>query len=211
VILFGGTNGPILRVSAAGGATSPVTKVEHGRGETFHTDPIFLPDGRHFLYLRRSRQAENTGIYVGSIDLKPEQQSLKRIQAGDFSFGYAPSRNGSPAHLLFLREESLMAQAFDERRFEVAGEPAPIAEQVRTSFSRAFFSVSLNGVLAYRGGSGPSSELTWFDRKFTIWGEPENRETTRTWRSRRTLLASPIAGRRRAETGKSGRWTTCAA
>jgi Tol biopolymer transport system component len=165
VILFGGNNGPILRVSAAGGATSPVTKVEQGRDESTHLYPIFLPDGRHFLYLRRSGRPENAGIYVGSIDVKPEQQSLKRIQAADLSFGYAPPRNGSPAHLLFLREESLMAQAFDERRFEVAGEPAPIAEQLVTSFSRAFFSVSLNGVLAYRGGSGPSSELTWFDRE----------------------------------------------
>jgi hypothetical protein len=75
VIVFGGSNnGPILRVSAAGGATSPVTKVEQGRDEVRHTDPIFLPDGRHFLYLRRSGRAENTGIYVGSIDVKPEQQ-----------------------------------------------------------------------------------------------------------------------------------------
>jgi Tol biopolymer transport system component len=164
VIVFGGNNGPIRRVSAAGGAVSPVTKVEQGRDENNHMYPIFLPDGRHFLYLRRSGRPENTGIYAGSIDAKPEQQSLKRIQAADFSFGYAPSRNGSPARLLFLREDSLMAQAFDERRFEVTGEPAQIAEQVVTSFTRAYFSVSLNGVLAYRGGSGPTSELTWFDR-----------------------------------------------
>jgi hypothetical protein len=141
-------------------------KLEQGRDEGNHTDPIFLPDGRHFLYLRRSGRAENAGIYVGSIDVKPEQQSLKRIQAADFSFGYAPSRNGSPARLLFLREESLMAQAFNERRFEVAGESAPIAEQVGTSITRAYFSVSLNGLLAYRGGSGlSSSQLTWFDRE----------------------------------------------
>jgi Tol biopolymer transport system component len=164
VIVFGSNNGPILRVSAAGGTSSPVTKLEQGRDEGNHTDPIFLPDGLHFLYLRRSGRAENSGIYVGSIDAKPEQQSLKRIQAADFSFGYAPPRNGSPGRLLFLREESLMAQAFDERRFEVVGEPAPIAEQVGTSITRAYFSVSLNGVLAYRGGSG-RSELTWFDRK----------------------------------------------
>jgi serine/threonine-protein kinase len=85
VILLGGLNGSILRVSAAGGAASPVTKVERGRDEVSHTDPIFLPDGRHFLYLRRSRRAENAGIYVGSIDVKPEQQSLKRIQAADFT------------------------------------------------------------------------------------------------------------------------------
>jgi hypothetical protein len=36
VIVFGGT-GPTLRVSAAGGATSTVTKVENGRDEVNHT------------------------------------------------------------------------------------------------------------------------------------------------------------------------------
>jgi hypothetical protein len=161
VILFGGNPGPIRRVSAAGGATSPVTKVEQGRDEAIHTDPIFLPDSRHFLYLRHSRRAENAGIYVRSIDVKPEQQSLKRIQAANLSFGYAPPRNGSPT--CFFCGKNL-AQAFDERRFEVACEPAPIAEQVGTSITRAVFSVSLNGVLAYRGGS-VSRELTWFDRE----------------------------------------------
>jgi hypothetical protein len=91
VIVFG-DNRAILRVSAAGGAASPVTKLEQGRDESTHRDPIFLPDGRHFLYLRHSRRAENSGIYVGSIGVKPEQQSLKRIQAADSSFGYAPPR-----------------------------------------------------------------------------------------------------------------------
>ena len=58
-----------------------------------------------------------------------------------------------------------MAQAFDERTFEVVGDPTPIAEQVGTSITRAYFSVSPAGVLAYRaGGAGPSAELTWFSR-----------------------------------------------
>ena len=66
-----------------------------------------------------------------------------------------------------------MAQAFDDRRFEVAGEPAPIAEQVRSAFTSAFFSVSRNGVLAYRGGTGASRELTWFDREGHNLGRAE--------------------------------------
>jgi WD40 repeat protein len=165
VILFGSNNGPILRVPSAGGAASPVTKMERERGEGNHTDPIFLPDGHHFLYVRRSTRAENSGVYAGSIDLPPEQQSLKRIQATAFSPGYAPPRNGSSGRLLFLRDGTLMSQALDDRRLEVTGEPTPVAEQIGTSLTRAFFSVSPNGVLAYRSGAGANTELTWFDRE----------------------------------------------
>jgi Tol biopolymer transport system component len=164
VILFGGNNAGIMRVSSAGGTPSPVTRVDYKRDEGNHTDPVFLPDGRHFLYLRRTGRPEDTGVYAGSIDVKPEEQSLKRIQATDFSPGYAPPLADRPGRLLFLREETLLAQVFDERRLEVRGEAVPVAERVGTSITRAFFSVSPNGMLVYRGGLGASTELAWFDR-----------------------------------------------
>lgn len=164
VILFGSNNGPIIRVSSAGGNASPVTTVDRTRDETNHTDPIFLPDGRRFLYLRRSSRRENAGIYVGSLDAKPGQHSLKRIQPADFNFGYTSPRSGSLGHLLFLQDDNLVMQSFDDRRLEVVGEPVPIAEQVGISITRAFFSVSKD-VLAYRGGGGASTQLTWYDRE----------------------------------------------
>ena len=34
--------------------------------------PQFLPDGRRFLYLRVSSASDKTGVYVGSLDVKPE-------------------------------------------------------------------------------------------------------------------------------------------
>jgi hypothetical protein len=52
-------------------------------------------------------------------------------------------------HLLFVREGTLMAQPFDSKRLELAGEAVPIAEQVATSITRGAFSVSTTGV---RGG-----------------------------------------------------------
>ncbi|SPF45128.1 Serine/threonine protein kinase [Candidatus Sulfopaludibacter sp. SbA4] len=170
VILFGGTGGPILRVSAAGGAASPVTAIDPSRQEITHSDPIFLPDGPHFLYLRRSSNAELSGVFAGSLDLKPTQQSLKRIQATEFSPAYAPPQGGFPGRILFLREGTLMTQVFDEHRLEAAGEAVPIADQVGTTISRAFFSVSANGILAYRTGGGATSQFTWFDREGHMLG-----------------------------------------
>jgi Tol biopolymer transport system component len=163
VLLFGTNNGPIMRVAEAGGAAVPVTRVEPSRDEGDHHDPTFLPDGRHFIYFRRSH--EHMGVYAGSLDAKPEEQSLKRIVETEYSPGFAPRQFARSGQLLFLREGSLMAQAFDEDRLEVVGEAVPVADQVGTSISRAFFSVSANGILAYRTGGAASTQLSWYDRQ----------------------------------------------
>ena len=82
----------------------------------------------------------------------------------NFSPAYMAAREGESGHLLFLRDGTLMAQAFDERRLATDGEPVPVAEQVGTVLGRAYFSVSRNGVLVYRTGAGTQSQFTWYDR-----------------------------------------------
>jgi len=165
VILFGSNSAPILRVSSTGGVATPVTGIDPSRAEGSHSDPVFLPDGRHFLYFRRSSHPELAGIFAGSLDVQPGRQNIQRIQAAEFRFGYAPPRGALPGYLLFMRDGTLMAQVFDERRLEAVGEAVPVADQVGTSLTRAFFSVSANGVLAYRTGSGANSQISWFDRQ----------------------------------------------
>jgi Tol biopolymer transport system component len=59
-----------------------------------------------------------------------------------------------------------MAQSLDPAKYEIAGDPFPVAEQVGSSISNPFFSVSANGVLVYRsGGFAGNSQLAWFDRE----------------------------------------------
>jgi predicted Ser/Thr protein kinase len=60
VILFT-QNGAIMRVSAAGGTPSPVIATPP-TGQGSYAFPKFLPDGRHFLYLRGSPKPEVTGV-----------------------------------------------------------------------------------------------------------------------------------------------------
>jgi eukaryotic-like serine/threonine-protein kinase len=107
------------------------------------------------------------GVYVGSIDAKPEEQSLKRLLASNRQGYYAASRSGGPGHLVFLRDSTLMAQPFDPARMELSGEPTAIAEGV-DSFGRAtygLFSVSDTGTLVYRGLAVSRMVLGWFDRQ----------------------------------------------
>jgi hypothetical protein len=61
-----------------------------------------------------------------------------------------------------------MALSFDVTRFDLTGEPVPIAEAVGSFFATGSYAASANGVLAYRGGGGESIQLTWFDRQGTV-------------------------------------------
>src|SRR6185295_2865544 len=77
VIVFSpGFQDGLYRVPAAGGRPTPVTRLDPARQELSHRWPEFLPDGRHFLYLVRSTQRDQTGAYVGSIDSTDTQRVL---------------------------------------------------------------------------------------------------------------------------------------
>ncbi len=61
IIFAPGLSGPLHRVSAAGGTSTPVTKVDSPLSS--HRWPYFLPDGHHFLYRGTLPAAnENNGI-----------------------------------------------------------------------------------------------------------------------------------------------------
>ena len=171
VIIFGGRGaGPIERVSASGGTPTPVTALAQAEG--YHTFPVFLPDGRHF-YLR---VGSTRGIYAGSLDAKPAEQATKPILESFLAATFAPSSIPSGGYLLFLRGNTLMAQPFDVRHLALAGEAVPLADRVATFGSAGGFSVSSNGVLAYRtGGTANLTQFTWYDRKGNMLsrvGEP---------------------------------------
>jgi eukaryotic-like serine/threonine-protein kinase len=169
VILFGTAASGMWRVPDKGGVPSPVTTLDISRKETFHGAPSFLPDGRHFVYNRIAPSEDHNGVYVGSLDAKPEQQSSKRLLAGSANAAYAPDPNAGPntGYVLFTREGSLMAQTLDLRKLELTGEAVPIAGGMGNGAPRPF-SASTTGVLAYRegfaGGGRAVTQLIWFDR-----------------------------------------------
>jgi serine/threonine protein kinase len=158
VILFPGRRqqGGLYRVSAGGGAPKPVTGLDTAHGEISHAWPQFLPDGRHFIFLARSIRPEHDGVvYVGSLN----STDRIRLVKADSQAMYVPQ-----GYLLFLRVNTLVAQAFDATTLRVTGEPIVVAEQVeRTPGTfRGAFSISQSGVLAYRQ-IGETS-LAWYDR-----------------------------------------------
>src|SRR5438309_1751200 len=158
IIIFAPDNRTGLsRVSVVGGEPSPVTTLYPSRQENTHRFPQFLPDGRHFLYFARSAQPENNAIYVSSLD----QRQAKRIISTGTNVAYAP-----PGYLLFPREGTLMAQAFDAASLALTGAPFRVAEQLGylRSNNEAYFSVSETGVLVYQSSDAGKAQLVWFDR-----------------------------------------------
>jgi serine/threonine protein kinase/Tol biopolymer transport system component len=164
VIVFGswggGSGGPLWRVSQDGGTATALTEVNISKGEWYHTWPTFLEDSTHFLYFR-SGPPETAGIYVGSLDTKPADQSQTRILANQLPPIYA---NG---YLFFMRATAMMAQPFDGRRLQLSGAPVAIADAIRTTwYGTEVFSVSSGGALAYATAQAvEQSQLTWVDRQ----------------------------------------------
>ena len=155
---------------AAGGEPEPLGALAEGESARYW--PQFLPDGRHYLYVSIAARPEVQGVYVGALDSDLRQ----RIVATEYNAAYSPS-----GHLLFVKDEALMAQRFDAGRFKLSGELLPVIPQLALfkgaqPAPSAVYSVSANGVLAWRPRSTLSpTQLTWFDRsgqKLGTLGEP---------------------------------------
>jgi Tol biopolymer transport system component len=175
-IVFYHLRAGVQQVSAAGGA--PTMLDPYG-----FASPTLLPDGHHFLYAGVS--SADSGVHLGTLDAKPEQQGTRKLLPDISPIAYAPhsgagSGGGDKGYLLFLRGAAfllgissstgtLMAQPFDSRKLELAGDPVRIAEQV------SYFSVSPSGVLVYRTAGSAALQLvnnppTWFDRQGKVLG-----------------------------------------
>ena len=166
VIVFspsGNSDNLIQRVSAAGGVPSSVINTR-----ARYLFPVFLPDGRHFLYETVGLSSEKNGVFVASLDGKEN----RRILADNSGAVFAPSAPQSRiGQLLFLREGNLMAQPFDAGSLETSGDAFPVAEGVALANANNFapVSVSDNGVLLYwtggtGGNLGGNSQIVWYDR-----------------------------------------------
>jgi len=152
----------LYAIPAAGGEVTPVTTPDSSRQENSHRWPSFLPDGRRFLYWIRSR-SPSSGIYVGSLD----SRKSSRVVSADGMGVFVP-----PDQLLFERDGSLLAQAFDPRSAKVRGETVRVVESVGYGSppGYALFSVSDKGLLAYMAFVISQRELVWLDRSGNVLG-----------------------------------------
>jgi serine/threonine protein kinase/Tol biopolymer transport system component len=158
MILFP-VSGGLQRVSAAGGV--PTTII---RGEGFYRFPVFLLDGDHFLYTAGSVRSDASVYWTSSS--RGDSRAILKNAAGAI---FAPlSPESSDGHLLFVRQDTLMAQRFNAARGELLGDAFVIAEGVALNPRGPYSPVvaSANGVLMYwNNAAAASSEIVWYDRQ----------------------------------------------
>src|SRR5262249_44100272 len=97
-ILFApNVNGPIFRVSSAGGDAVPVTRIDAATSAVGHRSPQFLPGGRHFLYFVIGG-SQYGNVQVGQLDSTETKQLLTNADAGAIY---------SAGHLFYPRQQTL--------------------------------------------------------------------------------------------------------
>ena len=151
----------LYRVASSGGTAVQVTKTDRSEYQVSHRWPIFLPDGRHFLYLacNFSGRLDHNMVLLGSLD----SDEKRVIVNASTNVAYV-----DPGYLVYWRDNALVAQRFDLRSYSLTGEPRPITEDVQyfpqTNF--AIFTAAGPTLVAQTsvGGASNKSQLLWFDR-----------------------------------------------
>jgi len=160
VIVFSGSSSPIQRVSALGGQATAATELDASRGEERHVQPVWLPDGKGLLYVANATGRQD--VMVASGD-----GSRGRVLVE----GASSPRYAATGHLLFVREKTLFAAAFDLQSLRLTGEPFVVLEGLDVAvygvYRTARFDLSPNGTLAYLVDrpADRSGQLVFVDRR----------------------------------------------
>ena len=156
--------GALQSVSEGGGTPVDATPAPKDDKQFTDRNPFFLPDGKHFLFVQRGKDAIGS-IYAGSLS----GGEPKEILAAGSNVGY------SDGFLFYIKDGTLTAQEFDASGLRFKGNAVPIAANVEFYNPRnlGFFAVNHN-LLIYRGSSTSNRELAWFDangKELEHWGD----------------------------------------
>jgi Tol biopolymer transport system component len=164
----------IARMPAVGGAATDTTALVPER-EVGHARPLFLPDGRAFLFLSFDRSGPTSAtLRIGALG-EPTTTSLVALGTVAQNRG-APSVAYVSGVLMYTRDGTLLAQHFDQKTHALSGAAVPIAENVLE------VSASENGTLVYttippgQRTAASGRQLTWFDRQGNRAGTVAARE-----------------------------------
>ena len=154
-ILFAGVQGEaIYRVPSSGGAPEVVLRPDTTVGEARLSFPWYLPDGSRFLYTLR-RTDGSSMLMQTTVGQRPRLitnvESLVQYSA--------------PGVLAFVRDGTLLGQAFDANEGRVEGEPFAVADGTRyfLSTGATAMATSEGGTLAFHPAA-EHQELLWLDR-----------------------------------------------
>jgi eukaryotic-like serine/threonine-protein kinase len=196
-ILYSSVQGDaIYRIPAAGGTPAAIVTRDSAAGERWVQWPLFLPDGEHFLYMSRGTGPDRLMMTAAGGERAFIMPTESLVQYSE------------PGFIAFVRDGTLLGQAFDWKQGRVSGEPFAVADSVRSFISTgtASFAASVSGVLVFQTGRN-RQRLAWFDRggrEMGAAGSPGSYLTFSISPDGRRLLAD----RERPTTGTWDVWMT---
>jgi Tol biopolymer transport system component len=157
IIFAPNSSSPLFSVSAQGGTPVKLTQLAPAEKQESHRYPIPLPGGKAIVYTSQSGAPIGQGIFWRSL----RGGETKRLLNDAARTAYDPR-----GYLLYLHQGTLVGQRFDAEHGALSGNPFPIAEHVGTDpqkSARDWFGAGA-GLLAFRVGLNPQTQLRWFDR-----------------------------------------------
>ncbi len=152
------TVGPLSLIPAAGGASSPLTKL--GSSEVSHHWPQFLPGGDAVLFTASSDVSLWDNANIEAISLKTGQ--VKIVRRGGYYGRYLPA-----GYLVYVRQGVLFGVKFDPGKLEVHGAPVPILQDVAANPTTGGgqFDFSDTGTFVYVAGKSAAQawQVNWLD------------------------------------------------
>src|SRR5688572_32288313 len=181
-IIFAGLANGVLLHRTVGGSIAPLTALDTSAGETSHSWPAFLPDGRHIVFLVSANNRSRAGIWITSLDDRSARKRLVASESQPLVVGAVQALKPSAPQaqtLLFLTDQVLVAQPIDLASRSLAGRSIPVGLSVgRGSLGQTFASVS-DDVLIFGGPSSSLRELRWVSREGKTIGNAS--EPTEAW------------------------------
>ena len=155
-------NGPLMR-RTAGGETSTFTTLDATGGETGHSWPAFLPDGKHVIFLVSATPSSRAGIWIASID---DPASRRRLLAAESQAVVADGL------LLYARDLALVAHEIDPATLELVGRSTVVGLDVGRGPLGQLFATAATDVLIYGAPGTTMRELRWVSREGQAIGSP---------------------------------------
>jgi Tol biopolymer transport system component/predicted Ser/Thr protein kinase len=161
-LIFSGSGGGLMRVSASGGACETLTTGDRQKGQTYAW-PQILPGGQSVLFTAGAEGLSDSAR-IAVLDLK--SGGIRTLVNGG-SFGrYVPS-----GHLVYVRGGTLFAVPFDLKRLRVMGPETPAMEGLfyNPRGGLADYAFSDSGLLLYMTDTQAINlrTLEWLDRQGT--------------------------------------------
>ncbi len=153
-----GRAGALWQIPAAGGAAWQVTRLDSEKGELKHLSPTVVADGKVVLFTVVTGSGRGAA-HIEALTLATGQRQVL-VDPGTFPL-YAPS-----GHLVFFRDDALLATAFDGDRLAVTGPPIRVVENLAVdTVGVPVVALSPAGALLYPTNGQATSQVVWVSRQ----------------------------------------------